>query len=68
MNSKQKELIKSTVPIFKEHGIPMTTHFYGRMMAHNPELKRFSTRATGLTGSLSRTGRKYRSLEIRPGQ
>jgi nitric oxide dioxygenase len=39
MNSEQKELIRATVPILREHGVALTTHFYQRMFAHNPELK-----------------------------
>lgn len=35
----QKELIKATVPILREHGVALTTHFYNRMFTHNPELK-----------------------------
>lgn len=35
----QKDLIKATVPILKENGVLLTTHFYKRMFAHNPELK-----------------------------
>lgn len=39
MTNEQKELIKATVPILKEHGVLLTTHFYNRMFTHNPELK-----------------------------
>src|ERR1044071_504597 len=39
MTIQQKELIKSTVPVLKEHGVALTTHFYNRMLTHNPELK-----------------------------
>jgi len=35
----QKELIKGTVPVLKEHGVVLTSHFYKRMFTHNPELK-----------------------------
>lgn len=35
----QKELIKGTVPVLKEHGVALTSHFYKRMFTHNPELK-----------------------------
>ncbi len=27
------------MPILREHGVALTTHFYGRMFTHNPELK-----------------------------
>lgn len=39
ITSKQKELIRNTVPILREHGVALTTHFYRRMFEHNPELK-----------------------------
>ena len=39
ITAKQKDLIKATVPILKEHGVALTTHFYNRMFTHNPELK-----------------------------
>lgn len=35
----QKELVKSTVPVLKEHGIALTSYFYKRMFRHNPELR-----------------------------
>lgn len=39
ITAAQKELIKATVPVLKEHGITLTQHFYQRMFTHNPELK-----------------------------
>ena len=39
MTNNQKELVKATVPVLKEHGIVLTTHFYNRMLTYNPELK-----------------------------
>lgn len=39
MSPQQKDLVKATVPVLKEHGILLTTHFYNRMFTHNPELK-----------------------------
>lgn len=39
MTSEQKELISATVPVLKENGVLLTTHFYKRMFTHNPELK-----------------------------
>lgn len=39
MTDKQKQLVKDTVPILREHGVLLTTHFYKRMFQHNPELK-----------------------------
>ncbi len=39
MTTQQKQLITATVPILKEHGLLLTTHFYKRLFAHNAELK-----------------------------
>ena len=39
MTTDQKRIILATVPILKEHGVLLTTHFYKRMFIHNPELK-----------------------------
>ncbi|MGY4385045.1 nitric oxide dioxygenase [Pedobacter sp. UYP24] len=39
MTKDQIELVKATVPILKEHGVLLTTHFYRRMFEGNPELK-----------------------------
>lgn len=39
MNSRQKELIKATVPTLQAAGALLTAHFYKRMLGHHPELK-----------------------------
>ncbi|WP_118951850.1 NO-inducible flavohemoprotein [Taibaiella helva] len=39
MTQEQEELIRATVSVLKEHGVALTTHFYKRMFAYNPELK-----------------------------
>lgn len=39
MTSEQKQLVLATVPVLKEHGLLLTTHFYARMFRDNPELK-----------------------------
>jgi len=39
MTNEQKEFITATVPVLKENGVLLTTHFYKRMFIHNPELK-----------------------------
>ena len=39
MDSRQKELIKATVPTLQTAGAILTGHFYNRMFTHNPELK-----------------------------
>jgi nitric oxide dioxygenase len=38
MTSEQKQLIKNTVPVLKEHGVLLTTHFYQRLFTHYPDL------------------------------
>ncbi|MDO5521930.1 MAG: globin domain-containing protein [bacterium] len=35
------EIIKSTVPALKAHGLDITTHFYKTMFTNNPEVKDF---------------------------
>lgn len=35
------DIIKSTVPVLKEHGLAITTHFYKRMFENNPEVQPF---------------------------
>jgi nitric oxide dioxygenase len=39
MTTEQKKHILATVPVLKEHGVLLTTHFYKRMFRDNPELK-----------------------------
>lgn len=39
MTTEQKQLILGTVPVLREHGVALTSHFYQRMFTHNPELK-----------------------------
>lgn len=39
MTTDQMQLVKATVPVLREHGVSLTTHFYNRMFTHNPELK-----------------------------
>ncbi|WP_230368690.1 globin domain-containing protein [Paludibacterium denitrificans] len=39
LDSATRTLVKATVPVLKEHGVTLTTHFYRRMFQHNPELK-----------------------------
>ena len=34
-----RQLVKTTAPILKQHGVLLTSHFYQRMFQHNPELK-----------------------------
>ncbi len=39
MTSDQKQLITATVPVLKSSGLALTSHFYQRVFAGNPELK-----------------------------
>jgi nitric oxide dioxygenase len=39
LSSEIRQLVKSTAPILKQHGVLLTSHFYQRMFQHNPELK-----------------------------
>lgn len=39
MNSRQKELVKATVPTLQAAGPVLTAHFYKRMLSRHPELK-----------------------------
>ena len=39
LTPRQIELVKATVPVLREHGVALTTHFYRRMLEGNPELK-----------------------------
>ena len=50
MTPAQKQLIKATVPILKEHGLQLTTHFYKRLFAGNPEFKNVFNQANKQNG------------------
>lgn len=39
MTPQQIELVKSTVPVLREHGVTLTSYFYNRMLNNHPELK-----------------------------
>lgn len=39
LSAETRQLVKSTAPILKQHGVLLTSHFYQRMFRHNPELK-----------------------------
>lgn len=44
LTENQKSIIKATVPVLAEHGVALTSHFYERMFAQNPELKQVFNR------------------------
>lgn len=39
LTARQKELVKATVPVLREHGVALISHFYKRMLAGNSELQ-----------------------------
>lgn len=39
LTESQKDLVKSTVPVLREHGVALTGYFYQRMLGNKPELK-----------------------------
>ena len=39
LDQKTIDIIKSTVPVLKEHGVEITTTFYKNMFKNNPEVK-----------------------------
>lgn len=41
LDQKTMEIIKSTVPVLKEHGLEITKTFYKTMFENNPEVKAF---------------------------
>ena len=38
MNQETMQIIKSTVPVLREHGVAITTRFYQRMFENNAEV------------------------------
>lgn len=38
LTKEQIELVKTTVPVLREHGVALISHFYKRILSHNPEL------------------------------
>lgn len=44
LTEAQKNIVKNTVPILREHGVDLTSHFYKRMLGQNPELKQVFNR------------------------
>lgn len=39
LSESVRQAVKSTIPVLKESGVALTSHFYARMFKHNPELK-----------------------------
>lgn len=38
LDATTRDLVKTTAPVLKDHGVTLTRHFYARMFEHNPEL------------------------------
>jgi len=54
LTSRQIELIKATVPVLREHGVALTSHFYKRMLFGNPEVKNLFNQAHQAKGHQQR--------------
>ena len=54
LTPRQIELIKATVPVLREHGVALTTHFYKRMLSGNPEVKNLFNQAHQAKGHQQR--------------
>ncbi len=46
--------VKSTIPFLQEHGIKLTEHFYKRLFAGNPEVKKYFNSANQEAGAQQR--------------
>lgn len=51
MTPHQIQLVKATVPVLKDHGTTITTHFYKRMLGNHPELNNIFNQAHQVTGA-----------------
>ena len=51
LTPRQIELVKATVPVLREHGVALTSHFYKRMLGGNPELKNVFNQAHQARGA-----------------
>ena len=45
LTPRQIEQVKATVPVLREHGVLLTTHFYRRTLEGNPELRNIFNQA-----------------------
>ncbi|GGJ19592.1 flavohemoprotein [Deinococcus roseus] len=55
LTAPQLHLIKATVPVLKQHGTTITSHFYRRMFARHPELQNVFNLTHQQTGAQSRS-------------
>lgn len=50
LDPKKLEIVKSTLPVVKEHGEAITKRFYQRLFEHHPELKNIFNMTHQITG------------------
>ena len=69
LTSRQKELVKATVPVLREHGVALISHFYKRMLTGNPELQNVFNNAHQARGhQQQRAGEAAGRMAAAPGQ
>ncbi|WP_423235975.1 NO-inducible flavohemoprotein [Amphibiibacter pelophylacis] len=39
LDQTTRDLVRGTAPVLQQHGEALTSHFYARMLSHNPELR-----------------------------
>lgn len=54
LTASETNLVLATVPILEKGGEQLTTHFYKRMMSHNPEVRKFFNQTHQKDGSQAR--------------
>jgi len=50
LSAEHRAIVKSTAPVFAEHGIAITSHFYKRMLDNHPKLSNVFNTAHQSTG------------------
>lgn len=50
----QIDIVKRTIPMLREHGETLTRHFYARLFAHHPEVRRYFNPAHQRSGGQQR--------------
>ena len=54
LDARVRELVKATIPVLKEHGVALTTHFYRIMLAEYPEVRPLFNQAHQASGDQPR--------------
>ena len=62
LNQKTIEIVKSTVPVLKEHGLEITKTFYKTMFTNNPEVKEMFNMDKQESGEQPKADRKSTRL------